>query len=84
MLILKRKLGQAIDVGDDVRIVLKEIRGGQVKIGIEAPREVRITRSEVTRTVRDENLRAARSSTNAEDLLVDLAAITGTMGPGQG
>lgn len=61
MLILKRKMGEGIDVGDNVRIVLKEINGGHVKIGIEAPTDIRVKRSEITISIEEENLRAANS-----------------------
>lgn len=61
MLILKRKTGEGIDVGENVRIVLKEISGGHVKIGVEAPASVRVKRSETAVSIREENVRAARS-----------------------
>ncbi len=61
MLILKRKMGEGIDVGDNVRIVLKEISGGHVKIGIEAPTDIRVKRSETATSIEAENLRAAKS-----------------------
>jgi carbon storage regulator len=61
MLILKRKMGEGIDVGDNVRIVLKEISGGHVKIGIEAPTGIRVRRSETAASVEVENVRAANS-----------------------
>lgn len=61
MLILKRKMGEGIDVGDNVRIVLKEISGGHVKIGIEAPTDIRVRRSETAASIEEENLRAANS-----------------------
>jgi len=61
MLILKRRMGEGIDVGNNVRIVLKEISGGHVKIGIEAPSGIRVRRSETAASVEEENLRAANS-----------------------
>lgn len=47
MLILSRRLGEEIVVGDNVRIVVTRLRNGQVGIGIEAPRDVRILRGEL-------------------------------------
>ncbi len=47
MLVLARKLEEAIRVGDEVRITILEIRGGRVRLGIEAPRHVRIRRDEI-------------------------------------
>jgi carbon storage regulator len=61
MLVLKRKQGQAIDVGDDVRITLKEIRGGHVKVVISAPKGVRVQRSEIALEISEANRRAAES-----------------------
>ncbi len=71
MLVLKRKQGQAIDVGDDIRIILKEIKGNHVKVVISAPSEVRIKRSEVEREIGAENVRAANCS--IKDLTIDLS-----------
>ncbi len=47
MLILSRKIGQSFKVGNDVTITIKSVDGGQVKVGISAPREVSIMRSEL-------------------------------------
>jgi carbon storage regulator len=47
MLVLSRKLNQAIMIGDDVRIVVVSVDRDQVKLGIEAPREISVHRSEV-------------------------------------
>jgi len=59
MLILKRRQGQAIDVGEDVRIILQEIRGGHAKIAIVAPKQVRVRRTESARSVTEANKQAA-------------------------
>lgn len=47
MLTLTRKVGESIRIGDDIEIVVKEIRRNQVRIGIVAPRDVAIYRQEV-------------------------------------
>lgn len=47
MLTLTRKVGESIRIGDDIEIVVKEIRRNQVRIGIIAPRDVAIYREEV-------------------------------------
>jgi carbon storage regulator len=47
MLVLSRKVNQSIMVGDDVRIVIVAVDRDQVKLGIEAPREVAVHRSEI-------------------------------------
>lgn len=47
MLVLSRKVNQSIVIGEDVRIVVVSIERDQVKLGIEAPRELTVNRSEV-------------------------------------
>ena len=47
MLILTRKLGEQITIGDDITIMLLEVKGTQVKLGIEAPKELQVHREEV-------------------------------------
>ena len=54
MLTLTRKVGESIRIGDDIEIIVKEIRRNQVRIGIVAPREVAIYREEVYDTIRSE------------------------------
>ncbi|HLK11916.1 MAG TPA: carbon storage regulator CsrA [Candidatus Binatia bacterium] len=55
MLILTRKLGEVIRMGDSVTVRVLEVKGNQVRLGIEAPAEVRIYREEVYRAIRREN-----------------------------
>ena len=55
MLTLTRKVGESIRIGDDIEIIVKEIRRNQVRIGIVAPREVPIYREEVYDTINTEN-----------------------------
>jgi carbon storage regulator len=47
MLVLSRKIGEAVMVGDNIRITVENIRGGQVRLGIVAPDEVTVDRQEV-------------------------------------
>ena len=47
MLVLSRKAEEAMYIGDDIKITVLDIRGGQVRIGISAPKEVKIHREEV-------------------------------------
>ncbi len=58
MLILTRKKDEAIRLGEDIRIVLVQIKGGQVRLGIECPSHIRVLREELYETVRQENLKA--------------------------
>jgi carbon storage regulator len=59
MLILARKVGESIRIGDRVEIAVIDIKGDQVKLGITAPREVKVYRDEVYRAIQEENRRAA-------------------------
>jgi carbon storage regulator len=58
MLILTRKKDEAIRLGEDIRIVLVQIKGGQVRLGIECPSHMRVLREELYEAVRKENLNA--------------------------
>lgn len=62
MLILTRKKDEAIRLGEDIRIVLVQIKGGQVRIGIECPSSIRVLREELYEAVRQENLKALSSN----------------------
>jgi carbon storage regulator len=59
LLILTRKIGEGIILGDDIRIAVLEIRGKQIRIGIEAPSDVVVLREEIYQRIQEENLRAA-------------------------
>ena len=58
MLVLTRRPGESIVVGEDIVITVIEIKGGQVRIGIDAPRSVEVYREEIYEQVRQENLSA--------------------------
>ena len=62
MLILTRKSGESITIGDDVKITVVEVKGTQVRIGIDAPRSYMIPREEVYLSIQEENRRAAKES----------------------
>ena len=59
MLVLSRKLNQSIMVGDNVRIVVVSVDRDQVKLGIDAPREIPVHRSEVFEEIQRANREAA-------------------------
>jgi len=59
MLVLTRKLGENIRIGDAVKITVLEVRSGQVKLGIEAPPEVKVHREEIYARIQEENRKAA-------------------------
>ena len=59
MLIITRRAGERVMVGDDITIEVMEIVGNSVRIGISAPRSVPVYREEIYAAVRDENRAAA-------------------------
>jgi carbon storage regulator len=62
MLVLTRKLGENIRIGDAVKITVLEVRSGQVKLGIEAPPEVKVHREEIYARIQEENRKAAAAA----------------------
>jgi len=58
MLVISRKENERIKIGDNIEIVIVEISKNQVKIGIEAPKEVQILRSELIEGITNENKKA--------------------------
>lgn len=73
MLILSRRVNEKIVIGDDVVISIVEVRGDQVKLGIEAPQSVKVFRQEVYDAIQDENRKAAASSAMPELPSIPLA-----------
>lgn len=73
MLVLTRKVGEGIVVGDDVTITVVEMKGGAVRLGIEAPRSTKIHRQEVYSRIVTENRDAAHWE------MVDLEAISASL-----
>lgn len=69
MLILTRKLGESIAIGDDIKVLVLGIHGRQVRIGIEAPSDVIVHREEIYLKVQEENRKASKSIKN------DLASV---------
>lgn len=69
MLILTRKVDQKIKIGENITITVIETRGDQVKIGIEAPKQVKVYREEVFSAIKNENKVAVQvSAKSVEDL----------------
>ena len=60
MLVIRRRVGETLLIGDDVEVEILESSGSQVKLGIRAPRSVGVVRKEI-RLVGDQNQAAARS-----------------------
>jgi len=62
MLVLTRKLGESIAVDDHIKIVVVQIKGKQVRLGIQAPKETKIHREEVYQSIKQQNQEAAKKS----------------------
>ncbi len=73
MLTLTRKAGQKIRIGDKIEIVIREIRGRQVRLGITAPEGLPVYREELYQQIAAENARAAQN--------IDLDALSGLSPP---
>ncbi len=63
MLILTRKIGESIVVGDHIRVVVVEVKGRQVRLGVEAPDDTKIYRGEIFDRIQKENSRASQVGT---------------------
>ncbi|MDE5798645.1 MAG: carbon storage regulator CsrA [Treponemataceae bacterium] len=68
MLILSRKLDEKIKIGSDITRTIIEIHGDQVKIGVEAPKNVKVFRQEVYDSIQAQNREAAAGSASLEAL----------------
>lgn len=66
MLVLTRKVHQSIMIGDDIEVVVLEVRGEQVRLGINAPKNVAVHRQEIFEQIKQETLGAAE--TRREDV----------------
>ena len=84
MLILTRKIHERIVIGDDIEVSIVDIKGDQVKLGIRAPRHVKVYRQEVYEAVQRENRMAARRRSDELPSLDGLFGSTKASGSGTG
>ena len=68
MLILSRRPGESLTIGDEITITVIGVSGNQIRLGITAPREVRVLREEIYRAMQDENRAAANAAESQEKL----------------
>jgi carbon storage regulator len=76
MLVLSRKVNQSIMVGDNVRVVVVAVDRDQVKLGIEAPREIAVHRSEIYEEIQRSNRSAAAAQQGAPAPAVSVGRAT--------
>lgn len=62
MLVLTRKSEESIKLGEDITITVLEIKGNQVRLGIDAPSNIRVYRKEIYEKIRSENIEASKAS----------------------
>ncbi|MBT8491015.1 MAG: carbon storage regulator CsrA [Deltaproteobacteria bacterium] len=72
MLILTRKLGQTIRIGNEIKITVSDIKGKQIRLGIEAPENMAVHREEVYQIIQKENILAAELDMALESNLPNL------------
>ena len=63
MLVLSRKRDQSIMIGDDIEVIVVDVRGDKVRIGITAPKDISVHRKEVFEAIRRENESATKLAT---------------------
>ena len=71
MLVLTRKLGESIAIDDHIKIVVVQIKGKQVRLGIKAPKETKIHREEVYEAIQTQNTEASQTDMRAISNLTD-------------
>ncbi|MDR1986645.1 MAG: carbon storage regulator CsrA [Treponema sp.] len=74
MLILSRKVNEKIMIGEDISIAIIEIQGDHIRIGVDAPKAVKVFRQEVFDSIKSENKAAAESASLFPELHFDTAA----------
>jgi len=79
VLVLTRKQGEKILIGDDIVITVLDVRGDSIRIGVDAPRGVRIQRDEVLRAVTEANIAATLASQSDADAEARLKATLGLL-----
>ncbi len=76
MLILSRRIDEKIKIGENITITLIDVHGDQVKIGVEAPKDVKVFRQEVYDAIQSENKAAVVEQNNDEKAKSAVSAIS--------
>ncbi|MFD7524834.1 carbon storage regulator CsrA [Paenibacillus chitinolyticus] len=79
MLILSRGKGEKIMIGQDIVLTVLDVAGDQVRIGIEAPKDITIYREEIYQAIQAENRAAVRLNSNAASLLHSIKGLPNKM-----
>jgi len=69
MLVLTRKIGEGIFIGDDIRIIILESKDGRIRVGVEAPQDKKIYRQEIYERICQENREASQWDVEKIDAL---------------
>jgi carbon storage regulator len=72
MLVLKRKVGEVVKIGDDIELHVLAVEGDVIKLGFEAPRDIQIMRSELYDAIRAENIQAGSQKSGQSLQLLNL------------
>ncbi len=78
---LTRKQGESVRIGDDICVVIKEIKGKQIRLGITAPKDVYVVREELFQKIQEANLEAARQGKEPVVSMQSLEVIKSLMNP---
>lgn len=73
MLVLSRRVGERLFIGNDIVVTIIDVRSDGVRVGIDAPREIRVTRAEIFEAVEQHNVEAASADDSALEKLRGLA-----------
>ncbi len=72
MLVLTRKIDESITIGHSITISVLEVKGNQVKLGVKAPKNVLINRTEVYEKIMSENIKASEAPTDLDQFLTSM------------
>ncbi|PQZ96463.1 carbon storage regulator [Arthrobacter sp. MYb227] len=81
MLVLTRKVGEKILIGEDIVLTILEVRGDSIKVGIDAPRDVKIQRAEMVAAVTEANQEAAAAASAGSSTEARLKELFGNKPP---
>lgn len=69
MLVLTRKSGEGIRIGDDIKVVVLEVKENHIKLGIDAPHDLSVHREEIYLKIREDNIRASELPSDIAETL---------------